>query len=68
MLKTVDLKDSELFVFNLLPASEDSSFGRVGMPTEPYATKGGRFGRLCRDSCFHLRNSKNEANLFVLLW
>ena len=42
-------------------------FGRFGRPAKPSAPKGRRFGRLLRDSCFHLQNSANEANLLVLL-
>ena len=41
--------------------SENGSFSRFGRPVEPSATKGRRFGRLWRDSRFHLQNSENEA-------
>ena len=63
ILKTVDIEDSE-FVFGRHPNSENGRFGR---PNEPSALKGRRFGRLWRDSRFHLRSSKNEANLLVQL-
>ena len=66
ILKTVDLEDSQ-FVFDLIPDSKNGRFGRFERPAEPSAPTGGRFGRLWRDSRFHLLNSENEANLLVLL-
>ena len=66
-MKTVDLEDSE-FVFDWLPNSENGRFGRFRRPAEPSVPTSGRFGRLWRDSCFHLRNSESETNLLLLLW
>ena len=50
-------------MFDLLPNCENGRFGRFGRPAEPSFPKGRRFGRLWRDSRFHLRNFENEANL-----
>ena len=64
--EAVDFEDS-VFVFDCLPNSEDGRFGRFGRPAEPSAPKGRSFGRLWRDSRFHLQNSENEATLLALL-
>ena len=60
------MKDSE-FVFDWLPNSENGRLGSFGRPAEPSAPKGRRFGRLWRDSRFHLQNPENEAILLSLL-
>ena len=66
ILKTVDLEDSE-FVFDSLPNSENGRLGRFGRPAEPSAPKGRRFGRVWRDSRFHLQNSENEARVATVI-
>ena len=54
-------------MFDCLPNSENGRFGRFGRLAEPSAPTGGRFGRLWRDSRFHLLISESEANSLVLL-
>ena len=62
----IDLADLE-FVFDWLLNSEKGRFDRFGRPAEPSARKGRRFGRLWKDTRFHLQNSENEVNLLALL-
>ena len=59
ILETIDLVDSE-FVFDWLPNSISGRFARFRRPDKPSAPKGRRFGRLWRDSRFHLRNSETR--------
>ena len=54
-------------MFDSLPNSENGRFGRFGRPAEPFAPKGRRFGRLWRDSRFHLQYSESEGTLLALL-
>ena len=64
--EAIDLEDSK-FVFDRRPKSENSRFARFGRHAEPSAPKGRRFGRLWKDSRFHLQNSENEATLLRIL-
>ena len=50
-------------MFDWLPNSKNSRFGRFRRPAELSAPKGKRFGRLWRDSRFHLLVFESDVNL-----
>ena len=51
------------FMFDCRSNSKNGRFGRFGRPAVSSAPKGGRSGRIWRNSRFHLLNFEDEVNL-----